>query len=273
MSAISRRAFGATELKITLAAVFLVGAVSVAAYRLMGAKRPAASPRSQQPAGQAVSDEGEAVETNYTRVRSPDDVGVVMASYADDVERAARSLDLGGDVGGAARVASSARDAIEPMLLGDYDAFVAAVERLGGTIDPEQRSRLFDQLAQWMKLGEPDLDRITVRPFEGMGGGGRGEAQPRRVSRTMDEDEGEGPGVAERTMAMRAAGNYPDADPMASEGPTPIEVRVPIRPKSGPNKGGEVTVGVVLIWNAETATWQPGMYSMTTMSLVDGEGP
>ena len=221
-----------------------------------------------------MTQEGETVETNYTRVRSAADVGLVMASYADEVERSARSLDLSG-TGDAPRVASSARDAIEPLLLGDYDAFVAAVERLGGTIDPEQRSRLFDQLARWMKLGEPDLDRISVGPFEGMGRGEQGEGQPRRVSRTMDEDDGEdeGPGVAERTMAMRAAGNYPDADPMRESGPDPIEVRVPLKPKAGPNKGGEVTVGVVLVWNAEKQVWQPGMYSMTTISLVDGEGP
>jgi hypothetical protein len=74
-------------------------------------------------------------------------------------------------------------------------------------------------------------------------------------------------------MALRAAGNYPDADPEAAKGPTPIEVRVPLRPKSGPNKGGEVTLGVVLVWNEETGRWQPGMYSMTTKSLQEGEGP
>ncbi len=275
MSAMRRRAFGATEVKIALAAVFLVGAVSVAAWRLVGNSRPVTNPRSDLPAGQAVTGEGEAVETNYTRVRSADDVGVVMTSFADDVGRSARSLDLSGG-GDAQRVASSARDAIEPMLLGDYDAFVAAVQRLGGTIDPdaEERSRLYETLAGWFAMGEPDLDRVRVAAYAGMGGGG-GEAQPRRVSRTVDEDSDDrGAGVAQRRMAMRAAGNFPDADPEAATGPTPIEVSVPIRPKKGPHKGGEVTLGVVLTWNAETGAWQPGMYSMTTLSVGEGgEGP
>lgn len=280
MSAIGRRGFGASELKIALAAVFLVGALSVLAYRLVGNKRPATDPRSEPPAGQAVTDEGETVDTNYARVRSADDVGVVMASYADEVERSARSLDLGEarNAGGdAQRVASSARTAIEPLLLGDYDAFIAAVERLGGTIDPdaEERSRLYETLAGWFAMGEPDLDRIEVSAYEGMNRGGPGEAGPRRVSREVSEDEADqGPGVAERRMALRAAGNFPDADVERESGPRPIEVKVPIRPKKGPHKGGEVTLGIVLAWNADKQVWQPGMYSMTTISLVDGEdGP
>jgi hypothetical protein len=270
MSVIGHRGFGAREVKVALAAVFLIGAVSVAALRLAGNRRPAADPLREIGVGMPIGEEGEVLATNYARVRSASDVGVVMASFAEDVSRAGRSMEL--DRAGADRVAASARDAIEPLLLGDHDAFVEAVERLGGVIDPEKRSRLFDRLAAWMKMGEPDLDRITVRPFEGLNGG-EDEAQPRRVSREVGDSAEDRPGVAERTMALRAAGNYPDADPEAAKGPTPIEVRVPLRPKSGPNKGGEVTLGVVLVWNEETGRWQPGMYSMTTKSLQEGEGP
>ncbi|MFI4897377.1 MAG: hypothetical protein ACIARR_06090 [Phycisphaerales bacterium JB059] len=272
MNAIRGRAFGAGEVKIALAAVFLVGAVSVAAWRLTGNRRPAPEGGRQVGAGMPINEEGQRQPTDYSTVRSASDVSAVMAGLAEEVARAGRSLALDG--AGAERVAASARDAIEPMLLGDHEAFVEAVDRLGGVIDPGERSRLFDHLAAWMKLGEPDLSRITVRPYEGQGGGG-GEAPARRVSRDAGEREGaeRGPGVAERTMAMRAAGNYPEADPEGAEGPTPIEVRVPMRPKAGPNTGGEVTLGVVLVWNGAAGVWQPGMYSMTTMSVVDGEGP
>jgi len=281
MSAIGRRAFGSTEVKYAVAAVFLVGAVSVAAWRLVGNRRPSTATSRAPMVGEAVNDTGEAVETNYTKVKSDSDIREVMTEFADDVTRSAGSLDLSGG-GDAERVASAARDAIEPLLLNDYDEFLAAIERLGGTIDPdaEERSRLYEMLSGWFAMGDPDLDRIKVAPYTGMNPGARGGAQPRRVSRTVDENE-EGPGgpggetgVAERRMAMRAQSLFPDADAEDQSGVQPIEVSVPIRPTGGPHKGGEVTLGVVLAWNAETETWQPGMYSMTTYSVVEGEdGP
>jgi len=278
MSAIGRRGFGAYEVKIAVAAVFLVAAVSVAAWRLVGNRRPSSNPASERPVGQAVDDSGEAIDANYVKVKSEADIQEVMTEFADGVTRSAGTLDLSGG-GNSERVAAAARDAIEPLLLDDYDAFVTAIERLGGTIDPdaEERSRLYEMLSEWFAMGDPDLDRIKVAPYQGMGPGTRGEPQPRRVSRSMDENEGGpdgGPGVAERRMAMRAQSLFPDADTENTSGVQPIEVSVPIRPTGGPHKGGEVTLGVVLAWNAETGTWQPGMYSMTTFAVVDGEeGP
>lgn len=273
----SARGFGATGIKYALAALFMGGALGMLVWRVVARAGPEDGSRPERAV--AVSPEGAPVETNYTPVRTTDDAREAVARLGEGVTQGAARTDAVRSLGApaAAGVGAAATDALGSFFTGSYADFVEAMARLGAKIDPEaERSPLFDRFAAWCAMGEPDLDRLEVRPFEAMAGpeGARAEAQPRRVSRTAapaGERGDEGPGVGVRQMMISTESMFPEADVRGEHARQPIEVRVPVRPKSGVNKGGEVTLGVVLVWNEGLGLWQPGAFSQTMYSLREDD--
>ncbi|MEZ6241684.1 MAG: hypothetical protein R3B57_01435 [Phycisphaerales bacterium] len=274
MRPVASRAFGTTALKYTLAAVFMGGALGVLGWRIVSGGSSDAKPARQR--AQALTPEGETVETNYTKVRSKDDAREAVSRLGEEVGRGAGEIESVSKLGEAVstQLAAAASDALGPFLLGSYDEFVEAMRRLGAVIDPDAKhAPLYDQFASWCAMGEPDLTRLEVRPFEPMHPGGDGEAAPRHVARTQarPNDEEKDPGVGVRQMMLTPQGLFPDVGLDTKSSRPPIEVRVPIRPKSGADKGGEITLGVVLVWNDQAQLWQPGAYSQT--SYTKGKEP
>ncbi len=275
---VGSRGFESSGLKYALAGLFMTGAIGVLVWRVVGGG--GGDTRRPEPRAVAVTPQGEPAETNYTRVRNEADAREAVRLVGDEVALGAGRIDAVRDLGpGAAEVVgAAATDAIGSFFTGSFDDFLEALRRLGAEIDPEaDRTRqLFDRFTAWCRLGEPDLDRLVVRPFEPMGArGGGAEAGPRRVARTaaVEENDGDRPtGVAAREMMMSTEAMFPGVSlDGESAGRPPIEVRVPVRPRSGDNKGGDVVLGVVLAWNAERGLWQPAGFSKSIYSVEEDD--
>ncbi len=276
MRQISTRAFGATGLKYTLAGLFMVAAVGVLGWRLIA--QGDAEPRAARSRPVAITPEGDPIDTNYTRVRNRDDAREAVAMIGQSVARNARSVEELGELTPEvyAQVGDAVVDSIGSFFDGKYEDFLEAMRRMGAELDPEADYKpLYDRFRAWCALGEPDLDRLEVRRYVPMSpAGDPGGAQgPRRVMRTQDEDSGGEPrrGVGVRQMRMSTESMFPAADVEGESSRAPIEVIVPVRPRSGPSKGGEITLGVVLVWNDEAGYWQPGAYSKTTYSIEEDD--
>ena len=63
-------------------------------------------------------------------------------------------------------------------------------------------------------------------------------------------------------MAFRPGGLYPDIEGFEDKKLPAFEVRVPIKPKDAKEGGPAPEIGITLVWNEKSNTWQPADYSI-----------
>jgi hypothetical protein len=264
MQKIAARGFALPTLKVVLAVVFAAGGVGWAGYTIVGGKNTQKKP-TQRVVTTPVDDEGNEIDTNYTKAKSDKQVSAVsdqIASKIRDLGPAVNAIQAASGSAGGGEIADATINALIPVISGDYDGFVDAIIAMGGKIaNLDTENPLFTQLAKVFKHASVDVDRITVAKYEPPQGG---MMRRRVVEDQADATPGDGPGfnMNESIMMMRPATLFPDA-PTHSDS-SAIEVRIPMKPKGE----GESTFALILTWNAEARKWQPASYNVITRTMT-----
>ena len=256
---------GEVDVKLIVALVFAIAGLSWAAVSLLGGRGGSESDEPRVIAS-AIDDEGNAVEPEYTSTSG----SKRLESAVEQIENIVSTESMGtlssivGPKGTPEGVSDAVTNAFMPLLDGDHDAFLAAIEAMGGKLnaDLDGEHPMFTHLKKEFEGAKVDLSRITVRKYEPREPGGN------RMQMTEDvEQEGDSPRMQSMQMEMRPESLFPDA-PEVSD-PSAIEVSIPVLPKG---EELESIFGLVLTWNREVKLWQPATYGITKNRLVEGDG-
>jgi hypothetical protein len=257
---------GSIDLKTILALVFALAGLSWAAVALLGGRGESA-PDGPRVIASAVDEEGNAVDTDYTSTKGSKRLDAARDQIENIIsaESMAALADIEEPKGAPEGVSDAVVNAFMPLVSGNYDAFLAAIEAMGGKLsgDLDDEHPMFTHLKKEFEGAKIDLSRITVRKYVAP------EPGEGRMRMTRDvEDDGEGgPAMRTQRMEMRPESVFPDA-PEATD-PSAIEVQIPVQPRG---EELESIFGLVLTWNNDAKLWQPATYGVIKNRLVEEEG-
>lgn len=261
---LSRR--GSIDLKTILALVFALAGLSWAAVGLLGS-RGEPEPDGPRVIPSVVDDQGNELETQYTSTSG----AKRLDSAREQIQNIVNAESMGvltaieGPKGAPEGVSDAVVNAFVPLLSGDHDAFLAAIEAMGGKVagDLDGEHPIFTHLKKEFEGAKIDLSRITVRKYVAP------EPGQGRMRMTCDEEnDGQGgPNMQTQRMEMRPQSVFPDA-PEPTD-PSAIEVQIPVQPKG---EKLETIFGLVLTWNKDLKLWQPSSYGVIKNRLVEEEG-
>jgi len=271
----TKNARGGADVKTIIALLFAVGGLSWAAVSFMSGGK---SQKSEGPRviASAIDDEGNEVDTNYTKASSDkqiDKVGTeIEAAIREQAQAALSSIEV--PKGLPDGVSDATINAFLPILSGDHDSFLDAIIAMGGEVpgDLEGDHPMFKHLSRVFEHAKVDLSRITVERF--VSTGERRMGMQRQVQQTEDVDIAPGDRPGERSqggvqtsvMEMQPGSMFPDAPPKSD--PTAIEIKIPVQPEGEDN---ESTFALILTWNKDSKLWQPAAYRVIrNLMMEDG---
>lgn len=258
---------GGADVKTILAVVFAVGGLAWAGGSILSSGKDK-SDDGPRVIASAVDNEGNAVDTNYTKASSEkqvDKVGTeIEAAIREQATAALNSISV--PKGLPDGVSDATIKAFLPILSGDHDSFIDAITAMGGIVpgDLEDDHMLFTHLAKIFEHAKVDLSRITVERFVAPEGG---RVQMRRqVTEDEDVEDGQEPNSRMQTsvMEMQPASLFPDAPPKQDS--TAIQVKIPVQPKG---EKEESVFALILTWNKEAKQWQPAAYQVIRSRLME----
>jgi hypothetical protein len=264
---------GIVDLKTIIALVFALGGLSWAVVAMLGT-RGAGAETGPKVIASSLDEEGNAVEADYTSTNGKRRIGEAREEIAGIINAEASEVLASISVlaGTPEGVSEAVVSSFMPMVSGDYDAFRAAIEAMGGQIGGEldEEHPIFTHLEKVFLGAKIDLERITVQKYEGeerpmMGMGTR--RQPRQLT---DEEREQVTGSYQtqtQRTEIRSVTLFPDA-PEKSD-PSAIEVKIPVLPKG---EDLESVFSLILTWNADARKWQPATFGIIKNRLVEGEG-
>jgi len=260
---------GTIDVKLIVALVFAFAGLSWAAISFM--PRSAEATDGPRVIASAIDNDGNEVEPEYTKASNDRQRNQVQDEIEGVVNQGATSVLAKIDVPSNAQagVSEAVVNAFLPILSGDHDSFMDAIDAMGGKVpgDLEGDHPMFKQLAKVFAGAKVDLSRITVSKYEQQQGRRMGM---RRNVATDDVDiepgEPNEPAVRTQVMEMQPASLFPDA-PNKSD-PSAIEVKIPVQPKGEKH---ESIFSLVLTWNPDVKLWQPAAYRTIQNRLMEDD--
>jgi len=261
---------GAADLKTVVAVLFAVAGLSWAAYSMLSG-RDKSTDDGPRVIASALDDEGNAVETAYTKASSDRQIESVGSEIENTVRNQSLTALASIDVpkGLPDDLSAAVVNAFIPILTGDHDSFLDAIRAMGGKLagDLEDDHPMFTHLTKVFEHAKVDLSRIAVSKYEAPAGGRMGM---RRNVQTQDEDIEPGaegmPSVQTSVMEMQPASLFPDAP--NKQDPTAVEVTIPVQPKGDEN---ESVFSLILTWNPQDKLWQPAAYRVIRNRLMEDD--
>lgn len=263
---------GSADLKTIVAVVFALGGLSWAVIAMMSGRGDSSAGDGPRVIASAIDEQGNAVEPDYTSTSGTKRLGAAT----DEIERVVSAESSGvisalsGPKGAPEGVSEAVVNAFVPLLTGDHDAFLAAIEAMGGVVpgDLDGEHPIFKHLSKEFAGAKIDLDRITVRKYVPQDRQGMGMRQTREVNEEANEEaDGERIQTQTQRMEMRPQSMFPDT-PESSD-PSAIEVQIPVQPKG---EELETIFALILTWNADARMWQPATYGIVKHRLIEEEG-
>lgn len=258
---------GAVDVKTIVALVFALAGLSWATMSLLGG-RSDPDPSGPRVIASALDDEGNAIDADYTSTKGERRLGEASEQIEDIV--AAQSLkalsEITGPKGAPEGVSEAVVNSFIPLVSGDHDAFLAAIEAMGGQIagDLDGEHPIFTHLKKEFEDAKIDLDRISVQKYVPQDRRTMGTRQTRDVD---EEEADDGFEMQTNRMEMRPASIFPDAP--ATTDPSAIEVSIPVQPKG---EELESIFSLILTWNSDAKLWQPATYGIVKNRLVERDG-
>lgn len=257
---------GAVDLKTIVALVFALAGLTWAVISLI----PTGTSDDQAPRiiASALDNDGNAVDTDYTKANSSKRIESVSAEVEEAVASQAASAlaSITAPKGIPDGVSEAVVNAFIPILAGDHDSFVDAIIAMGGKIagDLDEDHMIFKQLVKVFEHARVDLSRITVSKYES--GQGRMGMRRREVTEDVEIEPGQQsmPQVRSSVMEMQPASLFPDAP--SKEDPTAIEVKIPVQPAG---EKDESVFSLILTWNTQSKLWQPAAYRVIKNRLME----
>lgn len=269
----TKNARGGADVKTILAVVFAAGGLTWAGYSAMSSGNNAKDDGPRVIAS-ALDDEGNEVDTNYSKASSEkqiDKVGTeIEAAIREQAQAALSAIEV--PKGLPDGVSDATLNAFLPLLSGDHSSFIDAIAAMGGEIpgDLEGDHPMFKHLSGVFEHAKVDLSRITVERFVSTGERQMGMRREVRQTEDVDIAPGDRPGehahggMQTSMMEMNPASIFPDAPPKSD--PTAIEIKIPVQPAGEKN---EKMFALILTWNKTTKQWQPAAYRVIQNMLME----